>query len=105
MKEQSLSILGSGGYEMDAWHVIFAIGAYVIIMKLYSWCQVCYWCSPECDDTWGRHPGHRGGFAENTEKTEENNDAGPNPNHDSARVFLDESALRDGSRKAIGGKQ
>ncbi|MHB1460430.1 MAG: hypothetical protein ACYC1M_04015 [Armatimonadota bacterium] len=90
---------------MDAWHVIFAIGAYLAIMKLYSWCQVCYWCSPECDDTWGRRPGRPDRLVDTTEKIEVNDYAGPNHGHDSARVFRDEPALREGSREAVGGNK
>ncbi len=89
---------------MDAWHVIFAIGAYLVIMRLYTWCQVRYWCSPECEDTWGRRPGRPDRMVGAIEKIEVINNAGPDHDRDSARVFRDEPALRESNREAIGGK-
>ncbi len=90
---------------MDSWHVILALCAYFVVMKLYLWCQMCYWRSPEFDEVWADHLILRAQSAEPEaeDNIEEINNAGPNLYHDSDRVFYDEPALRESGRETVGG--
>jgi hypothetical protein len=52
MNEQSLAWLFLGGLPMDAWHGLVALVALIAILKLYEWCQMRYWDSPEYRKDW-----------------------------------------------------
>lgn len=44
---------------MDALHGLSILISLVAVLKLYSWCQMCYWCSPECREDWKPVQAHR----------------------------------------------
>lgn len=89
---------------MDVWHALVGLSAYVIVMKLYNWCQICYWCSPKCGDTWGNHCNQKSASGRATQIGKENNNDGSSFYYDRASVPMDEPSLREDHREAVAGR-
>ncbi|MEN6357627.1 MAG: hypothetical protein ABFD83_11160 [Armatimonadota bacterium] len=37
---------------MDAWYGLLALVAFIVAVKLYTWCQMLYWSSLEYMEDW-----------------------------------------------------